>query len=61
MGRMYEHAMITVTELDGRLIQQQKVENTGRIAFDLTIPAGIYLVTVTTIDEVSVFRIVKHQ
>jgi uncharacterized repeat protein (TIGR03803 family) len=60
LGREFDEAIITITEIDGRLIQRKQVEEAQLVELDITAPAGIYLVTITTSKESAVFRIMKN-
>jgi uncharacterized repeat protein (TIGR03803 family) len=60
LGRVYMDATITITELDGSLIQKKQMEEAQQIEINLNAPAGIYLLTITTAKENIVFRILKN-
>jgi uncharacterized repeat protein (TIGR03803 family) len=59
LGKEYVGAVITITELDGRLVQKKKVESEQIIDLEMTAPAGIYVVTITTFNASNVYKIVK--
>lgn len=56
----YKSAIITISELDGRMIQKLKIENNNQIEISLTGSAGIYILTINTLEQQAIFRIVKY-
>lgn len=60
LGRVYQEAVITITELDGRWILNQKIENSRILNMDLNRLNGIYLINITTEHFNRVYRIVKE-
>jgi uncharacterized repeat protein (TIGR03803 family) len=59
LGRMYEEATITITELDGRVVLRKTAESAQKIELIMDSAPGIYLVNINTENSNRIYRIVK--
>lgn len=60
LGSIFKDAMITINELNGRLISKEQIKNRQVINMEFNAPAGVYLLNVTTKNRTRVFKIVKN-
>lgn len=60
MGHLYQSVRIDITDVTGKLIQSEQVENTRQIELELTAVAGVYLLQIYADDEVGSYKIVKE-
>jgi uncharacterized protein (TIGR02145 family) len=59
LDKAYSNVNIAITEFDGRIIQMENYNNAKTINLKLDAEPGIYLVTITTINDRIVFKITK--
>jgi uncharacterized protein (TIGR02145 family) len=59
LDKSYSNVNITITEFDGRIIQMENYNNAKTINLKMNAEPGIYLVTITTINDRAVFKIMK--
>jgi hypothetical protein len=60
LGKIYPQAEIAITELDGRIIQIDKVFNSQVIDMQIAAFPGMYLVNIVSGNERAVFKILKE-
>jgi hypothetical protein len=59
LGKTYSDTEITLTELDGRIIQKEKHHNSQIIEMNLSAFSGMYIIIITSGNEKAVFEILK--
>jgi uncharacterized repeat protein (TIGR03803 family) len=60
LGRVYTDVEVAITGPDGKALQKDRLKQTKVTSLTMPEPAGIYIVTVTSGNELAVFRIVKR-
>jgi hypothetical protein len=60
LGREFPYLDVMVTDLEGRLVQQNQYHHVSTIELLLSAPQGIYLLKISSGDTAGVFRIVKN-
>jgi hypothetical protein len=59
LGRIYQHAKITIAELDGHIIRKDEVLNSRIMDLQISASPGMYMVIITSENERAVFKILQ--
>jgi hypothetical protein len=60
LGKNYDAVSVTITDIAGRIVFEQKAENTTIIPVGLNAPAGVYIVTITAGEQKAMMRVTKE-
>ena len=60
LGKVYPYVEITITELDGRIIQKENDFNCRIMDLKMSASPGMYIVNITSENERAVILIVKN-
>lgn len=59
LGKTMTEIVVDLCDVSGRLISQSKYKNTRKIEQNLTLPSGIYLLTINSENKKAVIKIIK--
>ena len=60
LGKEFEEADITITELDGREVLKKQINNSHIIDLELSSKPGIYLIHIESSSSLAVIKIIKN-
>jgi Concanavalin A-like lectin/glucanases superfamily/Secretion system C-terminal sorting domain len=60
LGNSYSDVLVTITDVTGRVVLEQRYSNSDKLSFNLIEPAGMYFVTVRTDDQKAVLKLTKE-
>jgi uncharacterized repeat protein (TIGR03803 family) len=60
LGKEYSNTEVTISGLDGKIVQKEERKNTQLIDLSMVAAPGIYMVTISSGNERAVFRLVKN-
>ena len=60
LGQKHESLVISITDIQGRLIQSTEYINAQFLNLNISEPSGIYIMTITSKDQRAVIRLVKE-
>jgi len=61
LGKFYDKTLITITNVEGRIINTEELYNIQKHRIQLNEPAGIYLITITSENEKTIIKLIKNK